>query len=621
VFAVVHIVNALTTIPIIANFLAVLIVLAACKILHPAARRGQSDGALEARSAKNSANDEIKLQEMTNVSAEIDDLARLNKELEAKLLQAKQENVKLKNQRRIMKQNIQHYKETAEAVRKAENKLRKERSGKGKRTGKKPGSAGGGFVRPDETDYIKHWRLHKCPRCGESLAGCNPVSSWEHVIIDVQRPRNKRGMLWKTTKHVMYRYRCPGCGKIVAKDLGMYKHLHYGIGLISFVLQLRSVGHNSWEDIMNVASYVFGKEYMPTVQACIEWVKDLEPITKIVHDAFVEVIKKSPVTNSDETGMPMDTKNRWLWILATAHVILFLPSDSRGHETVQDIFEGYKGVVVADFWSAYNKLNVEQQKCLAHVIQDLKKIEHVASEESAKGRAKLAKDASIADESAAGDVATDDEDETLEAAASSPKKRGRKPKPVEPLSPEGRAAIEANVEQNNKVFAQIEKLLAFFRQAWGDGEMGWKAPIEKRITIDEAVQRMFDLIETLRSEGVANAAIERIVKRFEKFAPSMFTYLEHDGVPPDNNGAERPLRHFVAQRKVSGNFVNREVMDVYAVLLSLAKTCQLNDVPFENVLAPLLKDDVQAVFQQLGLPFSPPHPADDPPSRLDGPGA
>lgn len=571
---------------------------------------------------------------MTSVAAEIDDLARVNKELEAKLLQAeqdllhaKQENVNLKNQRRIMKKNIKQYKETAEAVRKAENKLKKVRFGKdntlaanGKRTGKKPGSAGGGFVCPDETDHVKHWRLRKCPRCGESLAGCNPVSSWEHVIIDVQRPRNKRGMLWKTTKHVMYRYRCPGCGKIVAKDLGMYKHLHYGIGLISFMMQLRSEGHDSWEGIMRIAAYVFGKEYLPTVQACIEWVKDLEPVTKIVHDAFVEVIKKSPVTNSDETGMPMDTKNRWLWILATAHVILFLPSDSRGHETVQDIFEGYKGVVVADFWSAYNKLNVEQQKCLAHVIQDLKKIEQIASEENAKGRAKLAKDASIADESPAGDVATDTDDETQDAVVSSPKKRGRKPKPAEPLSPEGRAAIEANVEQNNKVFAQVEKLLAFFRQAWSDGEMGWKAPIEKRITIDEAVRRLFELIETLRSEGVANAAIERILKRFEKFAPSMFTYLEHDDVPPDNNNAERPLRHFVAQRKVSGNFVNRDVMDVYAVLLSLDKTCQLNDVLFENVLAPLLKDDMQAVFQQLGLPFSPPPPVDDPPSRLDGPG-
>jgi hypothetical protein len=66
-----------------------------------------------------------------------------------------------------------------------------------------------------------------------------------------------------------------------------------------------------------------------------------------------------------------------------------------------------------------------------------------------------------------------------------------------------------------------------------------------------------------------------------------FTYLEHDDVPPDNNAAERPLRHFVAQRKASGNFVSPEVMDVYAVLLYLSKIYQFNDVSLDAVL-PLL---------------------------------
>jgi len=581
---------------------------------------------------------------MTNVAAEIDDLARLNKELEEKLLHAEQDIVNLKdqclhaeqdivnlkNQRRIMKKNIKQYKETAEAVRKAENKLRKERSDKGKtraangkRTGKKPGSAGGGFVCPDKTDHVKHWYLTTCPRCGESLAGCNPVSSWEHVIIDVQRPRNKRGFLWVTTKHVMYRYRCPSCGKIVAKDLGMYKHVHYGIGLISFVLQERCEGHNSWEGIMNTACHVFGKEYMPTVQACIEWVKDLEPVTKIVHAAFVEVIKESPVTNCDETGLPTDTTNRWLWILATAHVILFLPSDSRGHETVQDIFEGYKGVLVSDFWSAYNKLNVKQQKCLAHVVEDLKKMEHEASTESAKGRAKLASNAGTAVNTTTSDSSADEDDAAPAALpdVKPPKKRGRPAAQPESLTPEAEAKIEADVQQQDKAFAQEEKLRKFFDAAWEDGDMGSKAPLEKRVTIDEAMQRLRALIDSIREEGVANASIERMLKRLEKFIESLFTYLEHEDVPPDNNNAERPLRHFVTQRKVSGNFVNRKVMDVYAVLLSLDKTCQLNDVPLETVLAPLVKGDAQAVFKKLGLPFSLPPPAVDPPSRLDGPKA
>jgi hypothetical protein len=188
------------------------------------------------------------------------------------------------------------------------------------------------------------------------------------------------------------------------------------------------------------------------------------------------------------------------------------------------------------------------------------------------------------------------------------------------LTLEAEAKIEADVQQQDKAFAQEQKLRKFIDAAWEDGDMGCKAPLEKRVTIDEAMQRLRALIDSIREEGVANASIERMLKRLEKFIESLFTYLEHDDVPPDNNNAERPLRHFVTQRKVSGNFVSTKVMDVYAVLLSLDKTCQLNDVPLETVLPPLLKGDVQAVFQQLGLPFSPPPPTGDPPSRLDGPG-
>ena len=41
-------------------------------------------------------------------------------------------------------------------------------------------------------------------------------------------------------------------------------------------------------------------------------------------------------------------------------------------------------------------------------------------------------------------------------------------------------------------------------------------------------------------------------KRFQRYRDSLFTFLDEDGIPWENNMAERALRHLAVQRKISG---------------------------------------------------------------------
>lgn len=150
----------------------------------------------------------------------------------------------------------------------------------------------------------------------------------------------------------------------------------------------------------------------------------------------------------------------------------------------------------------------------------------------------------------------------------------------------------------------------FFKQAWKkDGnDMSVYTPIEKRISITEAESRLKTLIQEVREEGPANADVERIIKRFEKYGACLFTYLEHPGVMPDNNAAEREIRPFVVQRKISGNFISPEVMKIYSIHMSLYRTCKRNDVNYEEVILPLLKGDTTEVLRLLGLKKGKPPP-------------
>jgi hypothetical protein len=64
---------------------------------------------------------------------------------------------------------------------------------------------------------------------------------------------------------------------------------------------------------------------------------------------------------------------------------------------------------------------------------------------------------------------------------------------------------------------------------------------------------------------------------------SLFSFIEHDGVPWHNNAAERALRHLAVQRKISGAFSEKGAGD-YLRLLAIAQTCRFQRKSFLGFL-------------------------------------
>lgn len=114
--------------------------------------------------------------------------------------------------------------------------------------------------------------------------------------------------------------------------------------------------------------------------------------------------------------------------------------------------------------------------------------------------------------------------------------------------------------------------------------LGWKTDKSKRLTAEKAEEKLRNLIHILREEGVVEADLEKLLKRCEKYGNKLFTYLKHEGMPPDNNPAERNLRSFIVQRKRSGGFKSPEVMRHYVIYLSLYIICRLNGKNFDELL-------------------------------------
>jgi predicted RecB family nuclease len=68
-------------------------------------------------------------------------------------------------------------------------------------------------------------------------------------------------------------------------------------------------------------------------------------------------------------------------------------------------------------------------------------------------------------------------------------------------------------------------------------------------------------------------------KRFVRYRESLFRFLDEDGIPWNNNMAERASRHLAVQRKISGSFFQRVAVH-YLLLLGIAQTCRFQGKSF-----------------------------------------
>ena len=73
-------------------------------------------------------------------------------------------------------------------------------------------------------------------------------------------------------------------------------------------------------------------------------------------------------------------------------------------------------------------------------------------------------------------------------------------------------------------------------------------------------------------------------KRFEKNRNKLFTFLDFDDVPWNDNNTEHAIKAFARLRNVMGAMTTPKGIQEYLVLLSIAETCKYRGVSFFDFL-------------------------------------
>jgi transposase len=111
------------------------------------------------------------------------------------------------------------------------------------------------------------------------------------------------------------------------------------------------------------------------------------------------------------------------------------------------------------------------------------------------------------------------------------------------------------------------------------------APDTYRIRVDQLNNRLADLAAVEHEDGNTR----RLTKRLRKYVEYLFTFLDYDHVPFENNFAERQIRPAVILRKNSQSNRSERGAATQAVLMSVYRTHRLRGLARTKTIAEGLK--------------------------------
>jgi hypothetical protein len=87
------------------------------------------------------------------------------------------------------------------------------------------------------------------------------------------------------------------------------------------------------------------------------------------YDNLVKKLCSGPLLNVDETGISVRGHGGFVWVLASAEDVAYVYTPTREGTTIQGLLKDFTGVLVSDFYTAYDSIPCIQQKCLIHLSE------------------------------------------------------------------------------------------------------------------------------------------------------------------------------------------------------------------------------------------------------------
>lgn len=221
-------------------------------------------------------------------------------------------------------------------------------------------------------DIPTHQVFHsysECPDCKGVLG--KPSVAYTRTIIDI--PVTPATI----TEHVIYKRYCTQCHtrcypKPDVSSLVVGTH-RIGITVMALIATLKEELRLPVAKIQQYIEMMYGLRV--STGEIIEILHQVATRGKTQYEAIKKELLESPSIHGDETGGRENGKNGYFWNFSTDQVQYVMYRKSRGSKVVREVLgedgNEYEGVLVTDFYAAYNEYAGFHQRCWVHYVRDI----------------------------------------------------------------------------------------------------------------------------------------------------------------------------------------------------------------------------------------------------------
>jgi transposase len=348
-------------------------------------------------------------------------------------------------------------------------------------------------------------RPSSCPKCNSVLLQKQILTS--RNVIDLRFTRH--GIKRWITRHLAYRYECQSCGSTFLPLDRCFSKSKYGPNIIAYSVYLNIELRLPQERVNSHLSKSFGLSF----PSASKFKMQAAEAYRSAYDSILKGLCGGRLLHVDETSISVRGRNGYVWVLTSMEEVAYFYTPTREGSTIQTMLKDFSGVLVSDFYTAYDAIDCPQQKCLVHFIRDLND-----------------------------DLLKHPYDDVL-------KRLGRE-------------------------FVCLVKPMIETVDHYG---LKRRFLNKHRISVDRFYRK-------LSEESGAGEAATKVVERLKRNRDTMFTFLNFDDVPWNNNNAEHAIKAFATLRRVIDGVTTEKGLQDFLILLSLCETCKYKHADFLGFL-------------------------------------
>lgn len=343
----------------------------------------------------------------------------------------------------------------------------------------------------------------RCPRCNATRLWTYRGGS--HVVYDLKFTR--RGIKRWAVRYRYNKYRCNAC----RLDMTVYKRAsEFGPKLRAFIVYLLIELRLSNQKAADHASSLF--DLTLTKNHCTMIKVAAAEVYRTTYLGILRDIAKGSLVHADETKGVVKGGGHYVWVFANLTTVAYVYAESRESGVLKDVLDGFNGVLVSDFYAAYDSVPCAQQKCLIHLMRDINEDLH-------------------------------------------------------------KNPFDDELKEMAQWFGTLLREIVVTIDIYG-----LKARHLRKHS--RSASRFIERVSAMKCSTEPGISLQ---KRIEKNRDKLFTFLDYDGVPWNNNNAEHAVRAFTRRRNVINTSTPKGTRE-FATLLSIQQTLRYRGMGFLDFL-------------------------------------